>query len=89
MPHSEHEIVKIWTYGNAHKQGTVETDIYKTPAATDIAISNASCHPDEHKMAAFKNWIHRLNKLWLRQTELRNYTLSETLPKIMDTTNSK
>jgi hypothetical protein len=23
-------------------------------------INNTSCHPKEHRLAAFKNWIHRL-----------------------------
>jgi hypothetical protein len=33
-----------------------------------ITVISASCHPDEHKMAMFKNWMHRLNKLPLSKT---------------------
>jgi hypothetical protein len=58
------------------KQGTEEIDIYRKPTTTNIAISNASCHCDEHKMVTFKNCIRRLNKLPLRQTDLRNYAVS-------------
>jgi hypothetical protein len=35
---------------------------------TNITVINASCHPDKHKMAMFKNWMHRLNKLPLSNT---------------------
>jgi hypothetical protein len=55
-------------YENPYKQGTVELDIHRKLTTTDIAISNAPCHCDEHKMATFKNWIHRLNQLPTRQS---------------------
>jgi hypothetical protein len=35
---------------------------------SDITIISASCHPDKRKIATFKNWIHRLNKLPLSKT---------------------
>jgi hypothetical protein len=47
----------------SNTEGTTETDIYRKPTATDITINNTSCHPGEHKMAIFKNWLHRLHKL--------------------------
>jgi hypothetical protein len=43
--------------------GTIEIYIFRKPTATDITISNTSCHPGEHKMAIFKNCLHRLHKL--------------------------
>jgi hypothetical protein len=46
-----------------NKQGSIEIDIYRKPTYTDTTINNSSCHPGEHKMAAFKNWIHRIHKL--------------------------
>jgi hypothetical protein len=47
----------------SNTQGTIEIDISKKPTATDITISNTSCHPGEHKIAIFKNWLHRRHKL--------------------------
>jgi hypothetical protein len=47
----------------SNTQGTIEINIFGKPTATDITISNTSCHPGEHKMAMFKNWLHRLHKL--------------------------
>jgi hypothetical protein len=51
------------TLNISNKQGTVEIHIYRKPTATDITLNNTSCHPGEHKMAIFKNWINRLQKL--------------------------
>jgi hypothetical protein len=48
-----------------NKQGRIEIDIYRKPTYTDTTINN-SCHPGEHKMAAFKNWIHTIHKLPLQ-----------------------
>jgi hypothetical protein len=43
-------------------------EIHRKPATTDITINNKSCHPREQKLAAYKNWIHRLLTLPLEQT---------------------
>jgi hypothetical protein len=51
-----------------HKQGTIGIDIYKKPVTSDITIVSASCYSDKYKMATFKNWMHRLNKLSLSKT---------------------
>jgi hypothetical protein len=49
-------------------------DVYRKPTATDVTINNKSCHPKEHKLSAYRNWIHRLLALPLskinRQREL-------------------
>jgi hypothetical protein len=37
----------------------------------DITINNTSCHPTEHKLAAYKNWIHRLLRLPLNENNKR------------------
>jgi hypothetical protein len=37
-------------------------EVYRKPTATDVAINNTPCHPKEHKLAAYRNWIHRLLK---------------------------
>jgi hypothetical protein len=58
-----------------NKQGSVEIDIYRQPTATAITFNNTSCHPGEHKMAIFKNWINRLQKLPLNK-ENRNKELN-------------
>jgi hypothetical protein len=42
-------------------------EIYRKPTTTDITINNRSCHPKERKLAAYKNWIHRLLKLPLEE----------------------
>jgi hypothetical protein len=34
---------------------------------TDITINSNSCHPKEQKLAAYKNWIHRLITLLLNK----------------------
>jgi hypothetical protein len=41
---------------------------YRESAATDITLDNNSCSPGEHKIAIFKNWINRLEKLSLNGT---------------------
>jgi hypothetical protein len=38
-------------------------EIHRKPTATDSTINNNSCHPKEQKLAAYKNWIHRLHTL--------------------------
>jgi hypothetical protein len=35
---------------------------------TDVTMNNISCHPKEHKLAAYKNWIHRLLMLPLNES---------------------
>jgi hypothetical protein len=42
-----------------NKQGQLEMEIYRKPTSTDIKINSNSRHPKEHKLAAYKNWIHR------------------------------
>jgi hypothetical protein len=46
-------------------------EVYRKPTMTDITINNISCHPQEHKLAAFKNWIHRLLTLHLNENSKR------------------
>jgi hypothetical protein len=50
----------------SNKQGQIEMEVYRKPT-TDIAINNTSRNPKEHKLAAFKNWIHRLLMLPLNE----------------------
>jgi hypothetical protein len=49
-------------------------EVYRKPTATDVTINNKSCHPKEHKLSAYRFWIHRLQALPLskrnRQREL-------------------
>jgi hypothetical protein len=42
-------------------------EVYRKPTTTNVMINNNSCHPQEHKLAAFKNWIHRLLTLPLNE----------------------
>jgi uncharacterized FlaG/YvyC family protein len=41
-------------------------EIFRKPT-TDVTINNKSCHPREQKLAAYKNWIHRLLTLPLEE----------------------
>jgi hypothetical protein len=43
-----------------NNQGHIEMEIYRKPTATDITLNKYSCHPNEHKLAANRSWIHRL-----------------------------
>jgi len=44
------------------KNGTgFSYDIYRKPTATDAIIPRDSCHPYEHKMAAVRYFIDRIN----------------------------
>jgi hypothetical protein len=43
-------------------------EIYRKPTTTDLTINNKSCHPKEHKLTAYRNWIHRLLKLPLDES---------------------
>jgi hypothetical protein len=47
----------------ANRQGHIEIDIFRKPTTTDTTINSASCHLGEHKMATFKNWLHRMYRL--------------------------
>jgi hypothetical protein len=49
------------------KHGQIEMEIYRKPKTTDIIINNNSCHPKQQKLAAHKNWIHRLLTLPLEE----------------------
>jgi hypothetical protein len=62
----------------SNKQEYIETDIYRKPTSSDIAINNTSCHPGEQKMSTFRYWLHYIplndaNK----NKELNNHTHSE------------
>ncbi|PNF32319.1 hypothetical protein B7P43_G14024 [Cryptotermes secundus] len=43
-----------------NNHGQIRMEIYRKPTSTDTTISNSSCHPKEQKLAAYKNWLHRL-----------------------------
>jgi hypothetical protein len=51
--------------------GTIEMEVYRKPTAVDVTINNTSCHSKEHKLAAYNNWIHRLLKLPLNESNKR------------------
>jgi hypothetical protein len=42
-------------------------EIYRKPTTTDVTTDNTSYHPQEHKSAVFKNWIHTLLTLPLNK----------------------
>jgi hypothetical protein len=46
-------------------------EVYRKPTAMDVTINNTSSHPKEHTLAAYKNWIHRLLKLPLNESNKR------------------
>ncbi|XP_023722175.1 uncharacterized protein LOC111872459 [Cryptotermes secundus] len=46
-----------------NNHGQVRMEIYRKPTSTDTTIGNNSCHPKEQKLAAYKNWLHRLSVL--------------------------
>jgi hypothetical protein len=49
------------------------------PNKTDTIIHN-SCYPREHKIAIFRSWIHRVNKLPLGNAkELNVFTVAEKI----------
>jgi hypothetical protein len=43
-------------------------EIYRKPTTTNLTINNKSCHPKEHKLAAYRSWLHRLLKLPLDES---------------------
>ena len=43
-----------------NNQGQIKMEIFRKPTATDTMINNKSCHPEEQKLATYKNWLHRL-----------------------------
>jgi hypothetical protein len=46
----------------------MEIDIYRKPTTTDLTIHATSNHPMEHKLAAYRYYLHRLNTLPSQQT---------------------
>jgi hypothetical protein len=53
-----------------NKRGQIKMEIYRKPTK-DVMINNSSCHPQEHKLAAIKSWIHRLITLPLNESSKR------------------
>jgi hypothetical protein len=47
-------------------------EVYRKLTMTDVTINNTSCHPKEHKLEAYKNWIHRLLTLRLNASNKRD-----------------
>jgi hypothetical protein len=43
-------------------------EVCRKSTTTDVMKNNNSCHPQEHKLEAIKNWIHRLLTLPLNET---------------------
>ena len=41
----------------------LEIDIYRKPTTIDLTIHATSNHPPEHKLAAYRYYLHRLNTL--------------------------
>jgi hypothetical protein len=56
-----------------NKRGQLQMEVYRKPTATDVTINNTSCHPKEHKLAAYvyKSWIDRLLRLPLSESKER------------------
>jgi hypothetical protein len=54
-----------------NKRGQIKMEIYRKPTTTDVMINNSSYHPQEHKLAAIKSWIHRLIMLHLNENNKR------------------
>jgi hypothetical protein len=50
-----------------NKNGNIIMEIYRKPTFSDITIDSRSCHPQEQKLATYKNWLHRLIKLPLEK----------------------
>jgi hypothetical protein len=53
----------------------MEIDIYHKPTTTDLTIHATSNHPTEHKLAAYRYYLHRLNTLPLT-TDKKNRELN-------------
>jgi hypothetical protein len=51
-------------------QGNMNIPTYREPTTAATAVNNAYCRPGVHKMATFKNGIHRLHKLPLNETNI-------------------
>ena len=41
----------------------IKLEIYRKPTTTDTTINKKSCHPQEHKLTTYKNWLHRITIL--------------------------
>jgi hypothetical protein len=50
-----------------NKQGQLQIGVSRKPTTTDVTINSNCCYPQEHKMAAYKSWLHRLCKLPLNK----------------------
>jgi hypothetical protein len=46
----------------------MEININRKPTTTDLTIHATSNHPKEHKLAAYRYYLHRLNTLPSQQT---------------------
>ena len=46
--------------------------IYRKPTTTDTLIHNTSNHPIQHKLAAFRTMIHRINNIPLDEIDYKD-----------------
>ena len=61
--HEQDKIISFLDLLITKQRTTLDTDIYRKPTATDTNINYQSNHPLEHKMAAYRFLINRMNSL--------------------------
>jgi hypothetical protein len=65
------------------ENNTLTTDVYRKPTTTDSIIPRDSCHPQEHKHAAIRHMINRMNtyKLNKEYKERERNTIKHIISK--------
>ena len=63
--HEQDKTISIFDLLITKQRTTLDIDIYRKPTATDTTINYQSNHPLEHKMAAYRFLINRMNSLTL------------------------
>ena len=71
IPREENNNINYLDLSINRNTSSMDLFIYRKPTHTDITIHFSSNHPDDHKLAAFKYYIHRMINMPFTEQEVK------------------